>query len=151
MAKGLQRWEDPFAGLTSLHSQLDDMFNEMFGTSRNQLQTTVPAMDVYEDEGKQLVAEVEAPGFSKDDIDVSVHEGVLEIRGEKSKREEEKDKKRTYMVRESSASFYRRIALPKHADGDKIEAHFDKGVLKVVVPYKELPQPKKVSIKEGKK
>ncbi len=150
MTNGLSRWDDPFAGLTSLHSQLDDMFNGFFG-SPMQAVGPMPAMDVYNDDDKQLVAEVQIPGFTKDDIDVSVHDGVLEIKGEKHEKEEDNGKKRNYMLRESSASFYRRIALPKIADGDNVAAHFDKGMLKVTVPFRELPKPKKVSISEGKK
>ena len=147
----LSRWNDPFTGLSSLHSQLDDMFNNFFSNvpagTRN-----LPAMNVYAEDDKELVAEVEAPGFDKDDVEVSVHNGVLEIKGEKHEKEEdEKDKKRSYMVRESHASFYRSIALPKHADADKVEAHFDKGLLKVTIPFKELPAPKKVSITAGEK
>lgn len=143
----LIRWEDPFLGLTSLHRQLDDMFNNFWS---NVPSATMPAMDVYSEDDKQLVAEVNAPGFSKDDIDVSVHNGVLEIKGEKHEKEEDK-KKRNYMMRESSASFYRRIALPKHADGDNVKASFDNGMLRVTVPFKELPKPKRVEISSGKK
>lgn len=151
MKRGLTRWDDPFSGLTSLHSQLDDMFNSFFSSPLPAI-SSMPAMNIYTDEDKQLVAEVQIPGFDKDDIEISVHDGVLEIKGEKQEKEEDKDKKkRSYMVRESSASFYRRIALPKASNGDKIEASFDKGLLKVTVPFKELPKPKKVAIKEGKK
>lgn len=146
----LQRW-DPFAGLTSMHSQIDDMFNNFFGSSWPGTDQSAPAMDVYtEADGKNLVAEVAAPGFGKDDIEVNVHNGVLEIKGEKHARDENKEGKRNYMVRESHASFYRSIALPKAADGDKVKATFADGVLKVSVPMKELPQPKKVAIEAGK-
>lgn len=142
------RW-DPFAGLTSMHSQLDDMFNSFLATAPGG--QNMSAMDVYTEDDKTLVAEVQAPGFGKDDIEVNVHNGMLEIKGEKHEKEEEKGKKRNYMVRESHASFYRSVALPKAADGDKVEAHFDNGVLKVRVPLKELPAPKRVAISEGKK
>jgi HSP20 family protein len=145
----LMRW-DPFAGLTNMHSQLDDMFNSFFSsmpTGQN-----LPAMDVYTEDDKALVAEVHTSGFDKDDIEVNVHDGVLEIKGEKQdKTEEGKDNKRNYMVRESHASFYRSVALPKAADADNVEAHFDNGVLKVRVPFKELPAPKRVQISAGKK
>src|SRR6185369_9717276 len=118
------RW-DPFAGLTSMHSQLDDMFNNFFAAAPSG--HNMSAMDVYtEDDGKSLVAEVQAPGFGKDDIEVNVHNGMLEIKGEKHEKDEDK-KKRNYMVRESHASFYRSVALPKAADGDKVMAHFDNG------------------------
>jgi HSP20 family protein len=50
-------------------------------------------------------------------------------------------------VRESSSSFYRRIQLPDRADAEKIEANLDDGVLKVKVPLKALPEPKKIAIK----
>jgi HSP20 family protein len=49
-------------------------------------------------------------------------------------------------VRESSSSFYRRIALPERADADKIDAQLDEGILKVTVPLTPLPEPKKVMI-----
>jgi HSP20 family protein len=147
------RWDDPFAGLTSLHSQLDDMFNGFFsGLPAVQSTQGMPAMDIYTEDDKQLIAEVNAPGFTKDDVEVNVHNGVLEIKGEKhDKEEDKKGKKRSYMVRESHASFYRSIALPKYADTDKVDAQFDSGVLKVTVPFKELPKPKKIAIGTSKK
>lgn len=141
------RW-DPFAGLTNMHSQLDDMFNSFFSSVPNTQAMSV--MDVYTEDDKTLVAEVQAPGFSKDDVEVNIHNGMLEIKGEKHEKEEDK-KKRNYMVRESHASFYRSVALPKTAEADKVDAHFENGVLKVRIPLKELPAPKKVAISEGKK
>ncbi len=141
----LIRWSDPFAGLTSVHSQLDDLFNGFFGGMPAVTQS-MPAMDVYNEDDKQLVAEVQIPGFTKDEVEVNVHNGVLEIKGA-HKEKEENNKKRNYMVRESHSSFYRRLALPKHADGDNVKASFDNGMLKVTVPFKELPKPKKVEIK----
>lgn len=148
----MQRW-DPFSDITSMHSQLDDMFNNFFGSgSMPASSNAVPAMDVYTDDDKALIAEVHAPGFNKDDVTVNIHDGILEIKGEKSGKEEEgKQGKRNYMLRESHESFYRRIALPRQADGDGIKAQFQDGVLKVTVPFKELPKPTKVEITSGKK
>lgn len=146
-----KRWNDPFTGLTSLHSQLDDIFNNFLGGMPSVPTQNIPAMNVYSEDDNKLVAEVEAPGFSKDDIEISVHNGVLEIKGEKHEKEEDKAKKRSYMVRESHASFYRSIALPKHADAEGISADFDNGVLKVRVPFKELPAPKRIAISAGEK
>ncbi len=145
----LIQW-DPFAGRSTLHSQLDDLFNNVFSATPSVPQS-VPAMDVYNDDDKQLVAEIQAPGFNKDDIEINVHDSVLEIKGEKHEKEEDKQKgKRNYMVRESHASFYRSIALPRHADAGKVKAEFNNGVLKVTVPFKELPKPQKISIQSGK-
>lgn len=147
----LQRW-DPFAGLTSMHSQIDDMFNNFFGSNWALPSQNIAAMDVYtEDDNGQLVAEIQAPGFGKDDIEVTVHNGTLEIRGEKHQKDEDSKGKRNYMMRESHASFYRSIALPKAADGDKVKANFEDGVLKVTVPMQQLPEPKRVAIEAGSK
>lgn len=146
------RWNDPFSGLSSLHSQIDEMFNEFFGSSRMApAHTSAPAMDIYNEGDKQLVVELHVPGFDQKDIEVNVHNNVLDIKAEKQEREENKDKKRTYMIRESSASFYRRVALPKHADADKVAAEFENGMLKVTVPYKELPEPKRIQVSSSAK
>jgi HSP20 family protein len=134
----------------SMHSQLDDMFNSLFTSSPTA--QAAPAMDVYTEDDKHMVLEVHAPGFDKDDVEVNVHNGMLEIKGEKHEQEEDKKgKKRSYMIHESHASFYRRLALPDYADAEHVDAHFDSGVLKVTVPFKALPKPKKVTISSGKK
>lgn len=142
----LTRW-DPFAGLSGMHSMVDDLFNNFFGGAA--LPTSVgsmPAMDVYSEGDKQLVAEVQAPGFSKDDIEINVHDNLLEIKAEKHEKTKDKGNDRQYMVRESHTSFYRSVALPKQADEDNVHADFDNGVLKVTVPFKELPKPKRIAI-----
>lgn len=143
------RWTDPFTGMTQ--SPFDDLFNGFWGTTPHAHGHTAPMMDLYTEDDKSLVAELQVPGFTKDDIEVNVHDNVLEIKGEKHDKEEDKKNKRNYMVRESHESFYRSIQLPRVADGDHIDAHFENGMLKVTIPFKELPTPKKVSITEGKK
>lgn len=144
----LVRW-DPFAELSSLHDQLNNVFSDTFSSQRNLL--AAPVTDVYmENDNKQLVVEAHLPNFKEDEVSVNINEGALEIKAEHHEKDEEK-KKRHYMVRESSSSFYRRIALPKQADEEKIAADFDKGVLKVIVPFKELPQPKKIAIEAKSK
>jgi HSP20 family protein len=145
----LMRFRDPMRGISSLQRQMDDMFDNLMSRNWPMAVGNMPAMDVYTEDDKALVAKVHASGFDKDDIEVSIHEGVLEIRGDKHIKEED-DKKKSYMVQESSSSFYRRMALPRQADASKVDAHFDDGVLKVVIPFKELPKPKKVEIKSTK-
>lgn len=141
---GLVRW-DPFEEMRSLQKQF---FNDdWFGAPVKSL--SLPTTDVYTNDEKELVVEAHMPNFEDKDIDVHVENGALVIRAEKHEKEE--DKKKKYVVRESSSSFYRKITLPKHADQEKIEAGMNDGVLKVVVPFKELPQPKKIAIKSSKR
>lgn len=131
---------DPFADMRALQKQFfgDDFFTPFHGVS-------IPTTDVYTNEDKELVVEAHLPNYEQEDIDIHMENGALVVSAEKHEKEE--DKKKKYVVRESSSSFYRRIQLPERADEDKIEAHMDHGVLKVTVPFKELPQPKKIAIK----
>lgn len=141
MPRGLARF-NPFAELDALQKQFfgDDFLTRFTGAG-------IPTTDVYTENDNQLIVEAHLPNFSESDIGVNIDEGALVIQAEK--REKEEDKKKKYMVRESSASFYRRITLPDRADLENIDARFENGVLKVAVPFKELPSPKKIQIKSG--
>jgi HSP20 family protein len=130
---------DPFAEMQALQKQF---FGDDWLAPVKRLQ--LPTTDVFTEDNKRLVVEAHLPYFEQKDIDVHVDRGMLVIQAEKH--EQEKDKKKKYVVRESSSSFYRRIRLPEIADDDKIEASMKDGVLKVIVPFKELPAPKKISI-----
>lgn len=141
----LIRW-DPFADLRTIHSQVDDMFNQMFTGSGTQM---MPATDVYTDDDKSMVIEVHLPNFSEKEVSIDVHHGAIEIRAEHAEKEEKGKGKRKYLVRESSSSFYRHIALPERADDTNIKANFKGGVLKVMVPFKALPKPKRIAIGGG--
>jgi HSP20 family protein len=131
---------DPFAEMRALQKQF--FGDDLFGRTSSTLAT--PTTDVYTEGDKQLTVEAHLPHFDEKDVSISVDKGVLEIQAEKHEKEEDKDKK--YVVRESSSDFYRRIALPEQADEENIQAEMDKGVLRVVVPLKEHPAPKKIAI-----
>jgi HSP20 family protein len=141
MASGLARF-NPFAELDALQKHFfgDDFLTRFRGTS-------LPTTDVYTENEKQMTIEAHLPNFNEADIGVDIDQGALVIQAEK--RETEEDKKKKYMVRESSVSFYRRITLPDEADQENIDARFENGVLKVVIPFKELPSPKKITINSG--
>lgn len=144
MANNLMRF-DPFEEMRSLQKQFfgDDWFTTPL--HRAQVATT----DIYTENDKQMVVEAHLPNFSDKDIDIHVENGDLVIQGEKTQTEKDKDKK--YVVRESSASFYRRVHLPAQADESKIDAEMSQGVLKITVPFKQLPKPKRVTIKAKNK
>ncbi|HEX6258901.1 MAG TPA: Hsp20/alpha crystallin family protein [Candidatus Saccharimonadales bacterium] len=133
----LTKW-DPFAELSALQKQFfgDDWMTSFKGVS-------IPTTDVYTKDN-QLKVEAHLPNFEQDDVNIHIENNALVISAERHEKEEDKDKK--YVVRESSSSFYRRIALPERADADKIEARLDDGVLKVSIPLTPLPEPKKIAI-----
>ncbi len=138
----LVRW-DPFAELSSLQKQFfgDDISSTFKGVN-------IPTTDVYTKDN-QLVVEAHLPNFEHKDVNIQVEGNALIVSAERHEKEEDKGKK--YVVRESSSSFYRRVALPDRANTDKIEAHLDDGVLKVNVPLTPLPEPKKIAVKSKKK
>lgn len=138
----LTRWS-PFAELNTLQKQFfgDDFMSSFKGVN-------IPTTDVYTKDNA-LIVEAHLPNFEQKDVNIQVDEGALVISAERHEKEEDKGKK--YVVRESSSSFYRRVTLPTRADGDKIEAHLDDGVLKISVPLTPLPEPKKIEVKSKKK
>lgn len=138
----LVRW-DPFAELSALQKQFfgDDWMSPIKGIN-------IPTTDVYTRDN-QLMVEAHLPNFEQKDVDIQVENNALVISAERHEKEEDKDKK--YVVRESSSSFYRRIALPERADMDKIEATLDDGVLKIKIPLTPLPEPKKIAIAASNK
>lgn len=134
---------DPFAGLGSLRRDLLDD-----GFSRG-LRVSLPTTDVYTRNDKELVVEAHLPHCRDEDITVSVDNQTLVVQGERREREEDKRKK--YVLRESSTSFYRSVDLPEQVKDQEIRATFDDGVLKVIVPLKELSSPKAIPITNGHK
>lgn len=133
----LVRW-DPFAELSALQKQFfgDDWMTSFKGVN-------IPTTDVYTKDN-QLKIEAHLPNFEQSDVNIEVEGNALIISAERHEKEEDKSKK--YVVRESSSSFYRRIALPERANTDKIDAQLHDGVLKINVPLAPLPQPKKIAI-----
>lgn len=138
----LIKW-DPFNEMRSLQKQFfgEDWMTPFKGVS-------LPTTDVYTKDNN-LVVEAHLPNFEQKDINIQVENNALVISAERHEREEDKGK--TYVVRESSSSFYRRISLPERADADKIAAHLDDGVLTVSVPLTPLPEPKKITVSTKKK
>ena len=138
MPRNLMRF-DPFAGLSALQKQFfEEDWLAPFRTGR------MPTTDVYTEDDKRMVIESHLPGFAEADIEVNLDGDALVIQAQKHEKTEDKNKK--YVVRESSSSFYRRIALPEQADQGAIAATFKDGTLKIVVPFGELPAPKRVPI-----
>ena len=133
MATSLARF-DPFSDLAALR---DRLFAEMSpGTGRH----AAPTTDIYTEDDSRLTVEAHLPGFTEEDVDIDIDGGALET---------DEDTKKKYVVRESSSSYYRRIILPEQADEGAAKATFDHGVLRITVPFRELPSPRKVEITPG--
>lgn len=133
---------DPFPGLDMLQRDLlDDRFFRALRGNR------LPTTDVYTEDDKALIVEAHLPNFAEEDISVDVDGGTLVIQAERHERDDDKHKK--YVVRESSSSFYRSIALPDRAQEEQITAAFDDGVLKVTVPLGDTSSARNIAITRG--
>lgn len=123
---------------TELHQRMDDLFSEFFdgfgtGLSRFEArQTITPSIDVSEtDEEVRVTADL--PGMDEKDIQVSLDNDLLTIKGEKKQEQEEK-KRNYYMVERSYGEFRRVIPVPASVEKDKVKAAFKKGVLTITLP-----------------
>jgi HSP20 family protein len=104
-----------------------------------------PAVDIREESDRYVII-ADLPGVDPKDIEITMEQGVLTIKGERdSKREESHEGyKRVERVR---GSFYRRFSLPDSADAEHIEAKGKNGVLEIVLPKHEKVQPRKITVK----
>ena len=107
--------------------------------------TWAPAVDITEDE-KEYLIKAELPEVQKEDVKVTVENGILSITGERKFEKEVKEKK-YHRIERAYGSFVRSFGLPEDADAEKVEAKFSDGVLKVHVAKTEAAKPKQIEVK----
>ena len=103
-----------------------------------------PAIDIRE-EDERYVVEVDLPGVSPKEVDLTFENGVLTIQGSRS-RSEIKESDTWYRSERKTGNFMRRLSLPDQVDDEKISANGKDGVLTILLPKKEKAQPKKISV-----
>ena len=143
----LMPWR-PFGRLAPLRREMDDLWDRIssdFPALRRREGVWAPSVDVSEDK-ENFIVQAELPGVDQKDVNVTVSGNMLTIRGEKKKEEEKKDEHH-YSMERFYGSFQRSFQLPANVQTDKIEASFDKGVLKVTLPKTEEAKKKEIEIK----
>ena len=146
MINTLTRWEP--MGLADVENRLSRFFGRRTnGRERDDITLAdwEPLADITEDD-KEYVIKAELPDVKKEDVKVTVENGVLTIAGERKFEKEEKDKK-YHRIERSYGNFLRSFTLPDAADGTKVTAEFKDGVLKVRLPKSEKAKPKAVEVK----
>lgn len=130
--KDLDKWfEEDWRELWEFPERIIAPFSEL----------RTPRMDVYEENGN-IVAEVELPGVDPKNIDVEVKDNYLKVEAKKEEKKEEK--KKGYYRKEISRGYYRRIIpLPEAVKGEKADASYKDGILKIVIPKLEEKKEKK--------
>ena len=138
-------------------SEFDDLmnrYNRLFGLSRGSEEREgkdlfsrsdwAPAVDIKETD-QAFTVEAELPGMSKDDVKVTVHDGVLTIKGERRQEEETEDKK-MHRIERFYGSFMRRFTLPENVDENSVKANFKDGLLTLTINKAEPKEPKAIEV-----
>jgi HSP20 family protein len=143
----LSPWK-PFGELSPFRKEMDRLWNRFLGETpfaRTFNEMWSPSVDISETKD-DFVVKAELPGLEAKDVNVSISGNVLTIKGEKKAEEEEKDE-HYHRIERYSGSFQRVFQLPSGVKADKVEANFDKGVLKVTLPKVEEAKKKEIEVK----
>ena len=141
----LVRWE-PFAGFGNSRYVFDNLFDDNFGRSSAQPNTSkwYPAVDVLESKDSYHIR-AELPGMKKEDIKVEVKDGTLTLSGERKSEKLAEDVEYRHVER-VDANFWRSFSLPETVKRDGIEATYKDGVLEIRVPKAEEAKPRQIEV-----
>src|SRR5213075_380268 len=147
MQQTLTRWE-PLLEMEEFQNRLSTLFGRPLRRGNGREEITLPEWtplaDITEDD-KEYLIKAELPEVEKEDVKVTVENGVLTISGERNFEKEEK-KKKYHRVERGYGSFVRTFALPEDADADRVKAQFKQGILEVHLPKNEKAKPKQIEV-----
>lgn len=144
----IKRW-DPFKEMEELQEKMTSWFGRPTRTTGGEEALMkkyewAPLVDISED-GKEYLIKTELPEIKKEEVKVTVEDGVLSITGERKFEKEEKDKK-FHRIERAYGSFVRRFTVPEDADAAKVSAEFKDGLLMVRLPKSEEKKTKEVKV-----
>ena len=138
---------DPLREFTVMQDRLNRLFGNVYLRDEDTgfRGSWVPPVDIYETEKHDLVLRAELPGLSREDIDVTVENATIVIKGEKKfdpavQEEHYRRVERTY------GTFHRSFTLPNTVDATKVSAEFKNGVLTITLPFKEEAKPRTINV-----
>ena len=138
----------PTSDLLDIRGEMSRVFDDFF-VRRPSLRVLrnvgwSPNIDIA-DTDEEITLKAELPGMTKEDVDVSITDNILTLRGEK-KQEQETKKENYHRIERSYGSFQRIFTLPKSIQSDKIKANFKDGILNINIPKAEEVKPKQIAI-----
>ena len=141
---------DPFREFVTLQDRMNRLFRETQPEGREEALTTstfAPPVDVYEDE-HNITLKIEVPGIDEKDIDVKIENNTLTVHGERKFEKEEKEENFRRVERQYG-SFTRSFTLPTTVDAETVQAHYDKGILKIQLAKKAEAKPRQIKVNVG--
>ena len=144
----LVRWTDPFREFSQLQDRLNRAFADAYGRSDEGLLSSgswLPPVDIYQTGEHQLVIKAELPDMTREDIDVTVDNGTLTIKGEKKLPPELKEEQ-FHRIERRYGTFSRSFSLPPTVDPGRVGAEYKNGVLTVKLPMREEARPRQIKV-----
>jgi HSP20 family protein len=151
-AAPMSAWRSPFRELSRMQERMERMFNEMMSafpveSAASNIQAFMPQWNVTREENRYLMS-FELPGVRKEDIKLEISDNQLIVSGER--KTEKHVAEEGYESREKmEGSFYRSFALPSEVEADKISAHYENGLLTLVLPRTGVESGRKIQISEA--
>ena len=145
----LRRWE-PFGELRRMQENMDRLWRGFYSGEENGggMEHWAIPLDVKE-QGDNIVIHASMPGVDPDDVDVTIENDVLTIKGQT--RTEKEHKEGNFLMKERrTGSFHRSLRLPDTVDTDKAHPYYENGVLTVTLPKAEAKKAKKLTVATGK-
>ena len=140
----LQRW-DSFRELRRMEVTMNRLRKGFGGDGLVEVGRWAIPLDIVH-EGDDIVVKATLPGIKREDIEVSLEDSVLTIKGET--REEHEDRKDNYVIRERrTGKFHRALRLPNTVDTEMVESKYEDGVLSITLPKVEAKKAKRLEIK----
>jgi len=142
------RWTDPIQEFAHLQERINRVFSDSYGRNDEGLLTSgswVPPVDIFQNGDHEVVLKAELPDVKQEDIDVTVDNGTLTIRGEKKLSSEVKEEN-YHRIERRYGTFSRSFSLPRTVDSAKVGAEYKNGVLTVRLPLREEAKPRQVKV-----
>ncbi len=145
----LVRWTDPYREFSHLQDRINRVFGDAYGRQQDEGMvrsgTWVPPVDIYQNGGHELVLKAELPDMTREDIDITVDNGTLTIKGEK-KVATGISEESFHRVERRYGTFSRSFSLPQTVDSAKVAAEYKNGVLTIRLPLREDSKPRQIKV-----
>lgn len=137
---------DPYREFAMLQDRMNRLFGDTYLHDEDvQRGNWVPPVDIFETEGHDLVIKAEVPDMTREDIEVTVENNTLTLRGTKKLPPDVKEEQFRRMER-SYGTFTRSFTLPNTVDPSKVAADYRNGVLTVKLPFREEAKPRTINV-----
>ena len=142
------RWNDPFREFAHLQNRINRVFSDAYGRDDEGLTSSgawMPPVDIFQNGEHEIVLKAELPDMTREDIDITVDNGTLTIKGEKKLSTDVKEE-HYHRIERHYGSFSRTFSLPQTVDTGKVGADYKNGVLTVRLPLREEAKPRQIKV-----